>query len=603
MSSQKYAVNQHLIETLLSFIKSGMIAIPEIQRPFVWAPSKVRDLMDSLYQGYPIGYIIAWKNPSIRMRDGSLSDGRKILIDGQQRITALTAALVGQTVIDKNYKEIRIRIAFNPLEERFEVANPIIDKDKSWLPDIGPVIQGEIGLLKLIRQYRHDNPEAEEERLEEVFTKLIGLTKRQIGVIELNADLDIETVTEIFIRINSKGVVLSQADFVMSKIAANETHGGNVMRKAIDYFCHLAIAPEFYPHIRDNDKNFAATDYFRQMQWLKNENDDLYDPSYVDMLRVAFTSQFNRGKLAELVALLSGRNFETRSYEQAIEEQSYSKLKTGVETFMNETNFKRFVMIIKSAGFVDQKLIKAQAPLNFAYILYLVLKSKDCPKADLEKYVRRWFVLSFLTSRYSSSAETKFEQDIKMINAMTFGEFLYSIEESDLSDSFWSVTLPRGLTTSSITHPTFNTFLACQAQNNDHGFLSSQITVRNMLEHRGDIHHIFPKNFLKKQGYTRRHYNQVANYVYMQQETNIAVGDRAPKDYLATVKEQCKTEPCEKGQKKYGGLVKLDDVKKNFRENAIPLELLADSIESYEQFLEKRRVLMADKIRDYYFSL
>jgi len=123
-----------------------------------------------------------------------------------------------------------------------------------------------------------------------------------VGLIELNADLDIETVTEIFIRINSKGVVLSQADFVMSKIAANETYGGNQLRKAIDYFCHLAVAPEFFPHIRDNDKEFAKSDYFSKMKWLKNENDDLYDPSYNDMLRVAFTSQFSRGRLAELVA-------------------------------------------------------------------------------------------------------------------------------------------------------------------------------------------------------------------------------------------------------------------------------------------------------------
>ena len=151
--SQKYSVNQHLIETLLAWVKSGEIAIPEIQRPFVWDSTKVRDLMDSLYQGYPVGYIIAWKNPTVRLKDGSLSEGRKILIDGQQRVTALTAALVGQKVIDKNYKEISIQIAFNPLEEKFEVSNPAICKSKQWLPDIAPIIQGEVGLLKLIRQY------------------------------------------------------------------------------------------------------------------------------------------------------------------------------------------------------------------------------------------------------------------------------------------------------------------------------------------------------------------------------------------------------------------------------------------------------------------
>ncbi|WP_404308240.1 GmrSD restriction endonuclease domain-containing protein [Neorhodopirellula lusitana] len=597
-TSQKYSVNQHLIETLLSWVKSGEIAIPEIQRPFVWKPTKVRDLMDSLYQGYPVGYIIAWKNPSIRLKDGSLSEGRKILIDGQQRVTALTAAMVGQRVVNKDYREVRIKIAFNPLTEAFEVTNPAIEKSKQWLPDIAPIVQGEIGLLKLIRQYRETNPDVDEEHLEAVFTKLLDLKKRQVGLIELNADLDIETVTEIFIRINSKGVVLSQADFVMSKIAANETFGGNVLRKAIDYFCHLAVAPEFFPHIRDNDAAFAATDYFKQMKWLKNENDDLYDPSYVDMLRVAFTSQFSRGRLEELVALLSGRNFETREYEQTIEEASYATLKTGIEQFMNETNFKRFVMIIKSAGFVDKKLIRAQSPVNFAYILYLKLIRTKTPKPKIESFVRRWFVLSMLTGRYASAPESKFDQDSKAINAQPFGEFLDSIEQSELSDAFWDVGLPRSLTTSNVNHPTFNVFLASQAHANDRGFLSKDITVGSLLIHRGDIHHINPKAYLKRQGHARGSYNQVANYVYMQQETNIAVGDKPPEKYLAEVKMQCET-----GEAKYGGIVDLELVKKNFAENAIPMDLLEEGPTTYEDFLAARRQLMAAKIRDYYFSL
>ncbi|KPZ01036.1 GmrSD restriction endonuclease domain-containing protein [Pseudomonas syringae] len=79
MSAQKYSVNQHLIETLLSWVKSGEIAIPEIQRPFVWDASKVRDLMDSLYQGFPVGYIIAWRNPTVKLKDGSLADAAEVL--------------------------------------------------------------------------------------------------------------------------------------------------------------------------------------------------------------------------------------------------------------------------------------------------------------------------------------------------------------------------------------------------------------------------------------------------------------------------------------------------------------------------------------------
>ena len=155
----------------------------------------------------------------------------------------------------------------------------------------------------------------------------------------------------------------------MSKIAADTQFGGNELRKAIDYFCHLAIVPEFYYQISENDPEFSATEYFKKMQWLKNENEDLYDPDYTDLIRVAFTSQFERGRLSDLVSLLSGRNFETRNYEVRIAEESFLALKEGTIQFMNETNFKRFLMIIKSAGFISPKLIRSKNALNFAYIL------------------------------------------------------------------------------------------------------------------------------------------------------------------------------------------------------------------------------------------
>ncbi|MEA3445036.1 MAG: DUF262 domain-containing protein, partial [Bacteroidota bacterium] len=146
MNEQKYSVNQHLIETIITWVKSGEIAIPEIQRPFVWDSSQVRDLMDSLYQGYPVGYIIAWRNPNVRLKDGTISEGKKVLIDGQQRVTALTTAILGQEVINKNYKKNKIRIAFNPIDERFEVLNPAITKDRKWIDDISPIITNDIRL-------------------------------------------------------------------------------------------------------------------------------------------------------------------------------------------------------------------------------------------------------------------------------------------------------------------------------------------------------------------------------------------------------------------------------------------------------------------------
>src|SRR4029077_807186 len=178
---------------------------------------------------------------------------------------------------------------------------------------------------------------------------------------------------------------------------------GNTLRKAIDYFCHLAIAPDFYSAIQKNDPVFAKTDYLTQMSWLRNEKDDIYDPSYTDMLRVAFTSQFRRGKLQDLVALLSGRNFETKQYEEVIAAESFNRLKQGILEFMNQTHFDRFTMILRSAGFETSDLIRAQNSLNFAYILYLRGRAEKMPAADLERLVRRWYVMSVLRGRYTGS--------------------------------------------------------------------------------------------------------------------------------------------------------------------------------------------------------
>ncbi len=593
---QKYAVNQHLIETLLAWVSSGEIAIPEIQRPFVWDSSKVRDLMDSLYRGYPVGYVIAWRNPDVRLKDGTLSEGKKILIDGQQRVTALTAALLGQYVVNKTYERVKIKIAFHPIEEKFEVQNPAIVKDKTWLPDIATAINGD--LFETAEQYFELNPDIDKKQVRTAFSNLVNITKKQIGLIELAPELDIETVTEIFIRINSKGVVLSQADFAMSKIASNTGYQGNELRKAIDYFCHLAVAPEFHRHIVDNDPDFAVTDWFRQMQWLKTENEDLYDPGYSDLIRVAFTAQFNRGRLSDLVSLLSGRNFETRSYEDNIAEHAFAALKTGVRNFINETNFKRFLMIVKSAGFISPKLLRSQNAVNFAYIVYLKLKEMGVPPVAIESYVRRWLVYSILTGRYSGSPESSFDFDIKQIAHKPFDEYLKEKEEGELSDAFWNASLPQSLDTSVMSSPYFHVFLAAQVKAGDKGFLSRDVLVGDLIALRGDIHHLFPKDYLKKNGLDRSHYNQVANYVYMQSEINIKVGNKPPKDYFAIVTDQI-----ENDNRLISGLSSAQELNDNLVMNAVPQEIQQMRIDDYADFLITRRKMMAEKMRVYYFSL
>lgn len=595
---QKYSVNQYLIETVLAWVNSGEIAIPEIQRPFVWDSSKVRDLMDSLYKGYPIGYVIAWRNPNVRLKDGSMSEGKKILIDGQQRVTALTAAILGQYVINKTYQQVKIKIAFNPITEKFEVLNPAIRKDKTWLHDISEAINGKTDLFEVADNYFELNPDVDKRHVRNSFSNLINISRKQIGLIELSHDLDIETVTEIFIRINSKGVVLSQADFAMSKIASNTDYKGNELRKAIDYFCHLAIAPEFYRHIVDNDKEFAKTDFFQKMQWIKTENEDLYDPDYNDVIRVAFTSQFNRGRLSDLVSLLSGRNFETRTFEETIAEQSFGTLKSGVYNFINETNYKRFLIIIKSAGFISPKLIRSQNAINFAYIVYLKLKELEVNSVSIESSVRRWLVYSILTGRYSGSPESAFDFDIKQISQKPFNEYLKEKEEGELSDAFWNASLPQSLDTSVASSPYFLVFLAAQIKANDKGFLSKDVLVSDLISVRGDIHHLFPKDYLRKSGLDRSKYNQIANYVFMQSEINIKIGNKAPKDYFEILGKQMR-----ENSRLVSGLTTEQELLENLKMNCVPPEIIQMDIDEYSEFLNLRRRLMATKIKEYYFAL
>lgn len=602
MATQRYTVTQQAVDTLFAEVRTGKIAIPEIQRPFVWNAAKVRDFLDSLYQGFPVGYLIAWLNPDVRLKDGTLSTGKKILIDGQQRVTALMAALLGMEVVTKDYRQVRIRIAFHPIERRFEVANPAILKDPIWIPDISVLFSDNVGLITFVNDFCARNPGASPDAIAGSIQELKGIGSNHLGVIELGHDLDIETVTEIFIRVNSAGVPLSQADFAMSKIAVDTAHGGHLLRKAIDYFCHLAVAPHLLTVVKQ-DTAFAASEYLPMMSWMGGDNESIYDPSYVDMLRVAFTSQFARGPMNELVALLSGRNFDTRQFEEAVIEDAFARLKHGALRFMNETNFKQFVLIIKSAGFVDPKMIGSQNALNFAYVLFLALKDQAfLNPVAIQEHVRRWFVMSLLTGRYSGSFETQFSIDVRQVTPNGFLGYVDIVMRGQLSDAFWDVTLPERLQTSATASPFFRVFLASQVKMNDRGFLSKDITVSDLIQVKSDVHHLFPRAYLKKAGFGQSDYNQIANYAVTQSEINIAIGDRAPNDYVARVVDQIASgAPLE--DYRYSAIADTAGLSENFRMNCIPDAMERKTAADYPRFLAERRTLMSRKMRAYFEAL
>ncbi len=596
----RYTVNNDTVDDLLSNIKSGTIAIPEMQRPFVWDTSQVRDLMDSLYKGFPVGYIIIWQNPDVKLKDGSIAIGKKVLIDGQQRITAMAAAIVGQEVLDNHYKWKRISIAFNPMDETFEVSNSANQRSSKWIPDIAPVFVHGFDSFSFVMEYckKNDIPD-QMPRINKVINNLLAIQNNSLGVITLAADLDIDSVTDIFIRINSKGVVLSQADFAMSKISSNEVYDGNITRKTIDYFCHLLESPEDLRDIQQNDTAFAARKEFEAIRWAASKVSPIYRTSYTDILRVAFTYKFNRGKLADLVSLLSGRDFENREFKIEIEEQSFYQLHEAVLQAVNQTNYERYLMIVRSAGIVRRSLIRSQNVLNFGYALFLALRERKVENSKIEQIVRRWLALSILTGRYSASPESSFDYDIKRFFSYDDPmEYLRITEAGELSDAYWSVNLVQRLNTSVASSPYFNLFLIAQVKAHDKGFLSTQIDVETMLENRGDIHHLFPKKYLIQHGIPQAQYNQIANYAFIQQEINIKIRDNSPSVYMREVFHQCETK-----QPVYGGIVEASALRENLRQNCIPDGFEDLEIHDYQQFLAQRRVLMAEKIHQYYDAL
>lgn len=567
--------------------------------------------MDSLYKGYPVGYIILWKNPNVKLKDGTISAGKKVLIDGQQRVTALMTALAGQNIINEDYKTTRIKIAFDPFAaltgddeaEIFAVQTPAHIKSSRWIPDIAEIFSDDFSRFKFINNYCAANPDMKDESLDSIISKLKGLVNQSIGIIELSDSLQIDIVTDIFVRINSKGTTLNQGDFVMSKIAADEDHGGNTLKKIIDYFSHLTVEPAYYDYMVTHDLDFCNKEnglYREKLKWLRNDTESIYDPTCDDVIRVAFMHKFQRSKLADLVSLLSGRNFETRDYNVEIIDNTYEEMYKGVLNVISEHNFKQFMIAMKSAGFISRKLINSIMAVDFAYTLYLILReSKEVSVSEIKHYIQKWYVLSVLTGRYTTSPESSFYKDLKSIKENGVVVTLQAIEDATLSETFWNVQLVQNLESTSTINPTYQIYLAAQVYFNDTSLLSNNIGVKELIDLGGDVHHIFPKQYLKEQGFEKNQYNQNANYVYLDRPVNESIGKLPPYEYFSAAKRQCS----EDVTKPIGSINDIDLLESNMTMNCIPKDIFNMDSESYYRFLQERRMLMAHKIKEYYYNL
>ena len=298
------------------------------------------------------------------------------------------------------------------------------------------------------------------------------------------------------------------------------------------------------------------------------------------------------------MALLSGRDFENRRNIQSIAEESYHKLRQGLEDFFNQTNYQRFLMIIQSAGFIDKKLISSKTSLNFAYALYLQLRASKMPEPQIQNLVKRWYVVSLLTGRYSGSSESAIERDSKQILEKGIEGYLAQIEQADLDDGFWNYRLVNELDSSSTVNNAYLCYLAAQCKSNEQSFLSGSLTVRSLIEQRGDVHHVFPKDYLAKNAFKKSEYNQVANYVYTEQAINIKLGNASPKVYMEKIQNDIKLDKNE-----ITSLKSIEGLDLNLQTHCIPSNLNQLDADQYTEFLNERRKLMAQKIKEFYKGL
>ncbi|MBQ8091893.1 MAG: hypothetical protein IJ233_14215, partial [Pyramidobacter sp.] len=356
--------------------------------------------------------------------------------------------------------------------------------------------------------------------------------------------------------------------------------------------------PSFYDFIREEDASFAATEYFKKIVWLKDENEDVYEPNYDDVIRVAFMHKYPRARLADLVSLLSGRDFEMREYKEEVISDTFARLKDGVLDVFSEYNFKQFMNAIHGAGFRSGKLINSHMALDFAYTLYLILtQNHEVSTGEVARLVQRWYVLSVLTGRYSSSPESAFARDLRLIHENGVAATLKDIEAATLSDTFWNVSVVQALTTTSTINPTYLVYLAAQVMMKDVSLLSNNVQVGDLIN-AGDVHHIFPKEYLKANGFEKALYNQEANYVYLDPQINKTIGKKAPNVYFQEARKQCET-----GKIVIGSITNMEQLLANLRTNCIPEDVFEMDHADYETFLEKRRLMMAQKIQAYYEAL
>lgn len=583
MSEPLFKQVSFTLNSLVEFIALGQIGLPDIQRPFVWQNAKVRDLFDSMYRGYPVGYLLFWQNGHDGHEARTIGHEKKqkypslLVVDGQQRLTSLYAVVKAVPVIRENYAPESIEIAFNPLTETFEVADAAIRKDPAFIPNISVLWNDKGDMFELVDAYlqrlssTRELADTEKKQIKKAINRLSNLGSFPFTALELSANVGEEEVSEVFVRVNSKGTPLNQADFILTLMSVFWDEG----RRQLESFCRESRTPSV-------GKASPFNHFVRP------------DPD--QLLRVSVGLGFRRARLQFVYSLLRGKDLETGTFSDVRRDEQFAVLQKAQEQALALTHWHDFFKAIQHAGYRGGRWISSTNGLLYAYVLYLIGRTQyGVEEHQLRNTIAKWFFMSSLTARYTSSPESAMEADLARLRGVTTAEeFVQTLEyvcDTSLTSDFWAITLPNELATSAAQGPSLFAYYASLVLL-DAKVLFSNHSVKDLTDpsvhgtkNAVERHHLFPRAFLLSQGITlTRDINQIANFALLEWHDNIKVSDQGPEQYVPALSQ------------KFSG----KELQRMYYWHALPdgWELL-----SYQDFLVQRRELMAKVIRDAYRTL
>ena len=515
---------------LLSRIQHGEIALPDIQRPFVWSNARVRDLFDSMYKGFPVGYLLLWSTGADAGAKQIGTDDKQavpslLIVDGQQRLTSLYAVITGAPVVRKDYSQGRIRIAFRPDDQTFEVTDAAVENDPEFIPDVSEVFGGAFHsfvnrFLERVGAYRGvDLDEPEKNRLVENIDRLKDLQNYPFQAIELDRTVDEEHVAEVFVRINSEGVRLNNADFILTLMSVFWEKG----RLELEDFSRLAKTP--------STNGPSPFNHF-------------IEPSPDQLLRSSVGLAFRRGRLRYVYSILRGKDLDTGEFSPERRDAQFARLQSAHEATLDLTNWHEYLKCLRHAGFRSSRMVSSEAALMFVYVLWLLGRTDfGVELRKLREVISRWWFMAHTTGRYTGSAETQLEADLNRIGGLPTGdpdkfcETLDRVVRDTFTQDYWEITLPNRLDTSSAKSPPLAAYWAA-LNILDADVLFSEQKVSSMLDpvvtpvKDMERHHLFPKAHLASIGITdNARVNAIANMAFVDWADNLAISGKSPQDY------------------------------------------------------------------------